>query len=790
MLETTAQKATDITVRQRIATYGLVGIGLTISYVLLRGVSWRGSADLHSHMEALATFLALAVGVMALVRFHAKKNNTFLLIGAGFLGTAFLDGYHALVTSHFFTSVLASDLPSLISWSWIASRLFLSVLMALSWYAWTREQRLGEAGQVSEKTVYIGTGLLTLASFLFFAFVPLPSGYYAGIGVHRPEEFVPALFFLIALVGYLKKGAWRHDAFEHWLVLSLIVGFVGQAVFMSSSGQIFDFEFDAAHGLKKLSYTCVLTGLVMNMYATFKIADWNAENLKGEIMIREQIELNLAESEQRFRHYVEAASDWVWEMGPDQRFTYMSERITTVSGLPTSHYLGKTREEVAEIDDTTDWEGHFDEMESRRTFRDFEFKMTTADGRDLWVSINGRPHFDNQENFAGYRGTGSDITEYKKAEQALRASEARARAVIDTVVDAVIIIDTLGRVQLFNPSSEKIFGYRAEEVVGQNVRMLMPQPDRDNHDGYLKHSSRTVERLVIGTARELTGQRKNGSTFPMELSVGETKEKGERIFVGMIRDVTSRKITEEALGRRAAELTRSNAELEQFAYVASHDLQEPLRKVMAFGDRLQSKYGDVLDEQGRDYVTRMQNAAGRMQNLIHSLLSFSHVASKRRPLTSVNLNDMAEEVISDLEVQIQESGGEVRVADLPTVEVDPTQIRQLLQNLIGNALKYRHKDVLPVIEITAEIVHVEGGQQCQIQVRDNGIGFDPQFTDKIFGIFQRLHNRVEYEGTGVGLAICRKIAERHGGAISAEGRPGEGATFTVTLPMRQARRAA
>ncbi|MCH8998135.1 MAG: CHASE domain-containing protein [Proteobacteria bacterium] len=257
--------------------------------------------------------------------------------------------------------------------------------------------------------------------------------------------------------------------------------------------------------------------------------------------------------------------------------------------------------------------------------------------------------------------------------------------------------------------------------------------------------------------------------------------------------IIERKRAQDSLKRQAAELARSNAELEQFAYVASHDLQEPLRKVQAFGDRLRSKYADALDEQGLDYLSRMQDAAGRMQSLIQSLLNFSRIASKAQPHVAVNLDVVAQEVVSDLEVHIQETGAKVEVADLPTIEADPTQMRQIFQNLIGNALKYRREAVAPVIQISAEVLDGVAGpangtpdKLCRIRIEDNGIGFEPEFADRIFGIFQRLHGRGEYEGTGVGLAICRKIAERHGGTITAQAQPGEGATFTVTLPVRRA----
>ena len=657
--------------RRRVAAYWAVGLGLTLAYGLLRGSTWRGSTDLHTHMEAIATLLALVVGVMALVRFYAKKDNTFLFIGTGFLGTAFLDGYHTLVTSHYFKAYLPSDLPSLIPWSWVASRFFLAALMYLSYLAWAQEQRLGDKGRIREGTVYLFGAVLTLASFLFFAFVPLPRAYYPEIWFHRPEEFVPALLFLLALVGYLRKGQWRHDAFEHWLVLSLIVGLVGQAVFMSYSGQLFDFEFDAAHSLKKVGYICVLTGLLFNMLHIFQ----QAEASKSE----------LAETNARLE---------------------------------------------------------------------------------------------------------SDITERERAEAALRDSEARARAVVETAVDAIILIDQWGGVQAFNPAGEDLFGYRAEEVIGQNVSMLMPAPQREEHDDYLQNYLDTSEAKIIGIGREVTGLRKDGSVFPLELSVSETWQDQGRIFIGIIRDITERKRADAALAHHIEELGRSNAELETFAYVASHDLQEPLRKVQAFGDRLISKYAEVLDERGLGYLSRMQDAAERMQTLIQSLLSFSRIGTNAEPHVPVDLDAVVQEVVGDLEVRIQETGAKVEVGDLPTVEADPTQMRQIFQNLIGNALKYRREGVATVVRVSAEVLDGAAGpldgtptKLCRIRFEDNGIGFEPQFADRIFGIFQRLHGRGEFEGTGVGLAVCRKIAERHGGTISAEGRPGAGSCFTVTLPF-------
>jgi signal transduction histidine kinase len=238
-------------------------------------------------------------------------------------------------------------------------------------------------------------------------------------------------------------------------------------------------------------------------------------------------------------------------------------------------------------------------------------------------------------------------------------------------------------------------------------------------------------------------------------------------------------------------LAESNRELEDFAFIASHDLQEPLRKIQTFGDRVKEKWGDGLGEVGRDYLARMQNAAVRMQALINSLLGYSRVSTRPEPFSPVALTPLVQEVVSDLAIRIEQTGARVEVGILPVIESSPQQMRQLFQNLLGNGLKYRSEEK-PVIRVSADQVDDPagkkkdpGGPWVRILVKDNGIGFDEKYVDRIFQPFQRLHGRSHYEGTGMGLAICRKIVERHGGTITAKSIPGKGSTFIVILPVKQ-----
>jgi PAS domain S-box-containing protein len=360
--------------------------------------------------------------------------------------------------------------------------------------------------------------------------------------------------------------------------------------------------------------------------------------------------------------------------------------------------------------------------------------------------------------------------------QAITAARA-ASEILDTMADALFVIDAEAKVRVINDAVHTLFGYSESELLGKTIDTL----EYVDPEASISRTLRDMMRRAPIRDEERVFRRNGGERIDVSISVSPLHERDmEGGAVLIARDIRGRKRNEEELRAFTVKLQQSNRELEDFAYVASHDLQEPLRKIQAFGDRLKARYAEALTNEGIDYLNRMQSAAGRMQSLINDLLVFSRITTKAQPFAPVDLDVIAREVVHDLEVRIHQSGGEVVVGELPTIDADAMQMRQLLQNLVGNGLKFHKPDVPPRVEVSAS-----ANGNAQIVVADNGIGFDEKYADRIFTMFERLHGRAAYEGTGIGLAICRKIAQRHGGDIRAYSSPGEGARFVVTLPVRQ-----
>ena len=371
----------------------------------------------------------------------------------------------------------------------------------------------------------------------------------------------------------------------------------------------------------------------------------------------------------------------------------------------------------------------------------------------------------------------NEVAERKRAQEQLVQVQERFLGIYTSSKDAIGFGELSGRMIDVNPAFERLVGYSRDEVLAGDYQRLTPP------EYYAMEAQHVKRVLESGQPAEYEKEyvRKNGTRVPIELTTFAVRNSsGETIgLAAVVRDISERRAATRAQVAQTDELNRSNQELEQFASVASHDLQEPLRKIQMFGARLEKQSGEKLGEESRHSLEKMLDAARRMDTLIQDLLSLSRITSKTRPFASVDLNKIVGGVLSDLEARIAQSNAQIEVGILPTIFADAPQMRQLFQNLVGNALKFGRPEIAPQVRISATM----DGDICTLSVEDNGIGFEAQHAQRIFEPFQRLHGRSAYEGTGIGLSICRKIVERHGGNLRAQSTPGEGTTFFVTLPL-------
>jgi PAS domain S-box-containing protein len=367
----------------------------------------------------------------------------------------------------------------------------------------------------------------------------------------------------------------------------------------------------------------------------------------------------------------------------------------------------------------------------------------------------------------------------------------RFDTLMDNSPDAVVTIDARGLIRHFNPAAERLFGHRQADVVGKNVKLLMPEPYHSAHDGYLKHHTDTGEKHIIGTIREVSGRRADGSIFPLDLSISELPAEGEKEFVGVLRDLSVRKRQEEnlreTLGRLAAyaaDLERSNQELDEFAYIASHDLKEPLRGIHNHSRFLLEDYAERLDQDGKRRLDRLVHLSQRMEKLVNDLLYFSRIGRFELAIKPTDLTLTLREIVSTLEQFLEERHAKVVVADnLPVVTCDSVRVAEIFRNLIVNAVKY-NENAEKIVTVGYLPSHADETGRLRTDVhfvRDNGKGIASEFHEDIFKMFKRLERTNDDGGTGVGLTFVRKIVQRHGGHIWLESEPGKGTTFFFTL---------
>jgi PAS domain S-box-containing protein len=393
------------------------------------------------------------------------------------------------------------------------------------------------------------------------------------------------------------------------------------------------------------------------------------------------------------------------------------------------------------------------------------------DGSRFLASVTFTALRDPEGNLRGFSEFSHDLSERMEA-------EARYRGLLEAAPDAMLVVNQAGEIVLLNLQAETQFGYRRDELLGQRVKNIIPEgfAERLIADGTRSAAEALAQQ--IGTGIELAGRRKDGTEFPIELMLSPLQSAEGILVTAAIRDITERRRSEEHLGKTVRELKRSNDELQQFAYVASHDLQEPLRMVSSYTQLLAKRYQGRLDSDADEFITFAVDGCNRMQGLIQDLLAYSRAGTSERELREVPSGNALQKALTNLRIMIKQSGAVVTHDALPSVRTDETQLTLIFQNLVGNAVKYRGTED-PRVHVSAAR---NDDNEWTFSVRDNGLGIDPQYFERIFILFQRLHGRGEFEGTGIGLAVCKKIVERQGGRIWVESQPGKGSTFYFALP--------
>lgn len=510
------------------------------------------------------------------------------------------------------------------------------------------------------------------------------------------------------------------------------------------------------------------------------------------------METNIFEKLETYKDLFDNAHDLIHLVAPDGRVIYVNQAWQSILGYSQNEVQGQSIYSIVHQDDRQRFISYRESALSQQPVaKEILVRFVSKDRRVVHVEgfvspkiVDGKPAYS--------RGIFRDVTAKLKNErelilmnEELKQREANLRQLLFYAPDAVIVIDSQSRIDYWNPKAESIFGWSASEVAGRSLtELIIPPQFREAHERGMKRFLATGEAVVLNRTIEISAIDKAGREFFVSLTISTTSQKGKAAFIAFIRDIDEQKRNALELEQKRLQLEISNRELEQFAHVASHDMKEPVRKINIFIDRLDSEAGEGLSLKAREYLSKIRRATSRLTQMVDGVLAYSSLKAEDLVIEKVDLNVIIENVESDFELILHEKGGVIRHDTLPVVEGAGFLLYQLFYNLINNALKFSRAGVRPVITITSGRPENAGLPDprlpyVQISVMDNGIGFPQALSTEIFNTFSRLHSKDQYEGTGLGLSLCRNIVEKHKGMIAAVGKENEGATFIITIPERQ-----
>ena len=752
--------------------------------------AWMSGPGLHENLETLSTLLAFVVGALALVRFYSKKRGTFLFIGTGFLGTALLDAFHVLASSEFGNDLTLMELTELqdrSSWSFTASGAYLSIFLFVSWLAWRQERKGAEGEEIREGPVYLTAIFLAALIFVVFNVFPVTRAFYPELSIRQPAEFFPTFFFLLALAGYLGKGHWRFDAFEHWLVMALIIAVMAHGAYMPFSATFYDADFDAAHLLKLLSYACVLVGLMASVFVTFRREEEGAEAtreanaaLAREIDVRRQAERVLQDSEERLQDFLDNAHDLIQSVDPEGKILYVNRAWKEILGYSDKDLEDLHFFEILHPSCRERCRREFNSVLTGDSLPSVDVDFVAADGRLVRCSGSANARIQDEKAVAT-RSIFRDITESFETRRALEAFQANLQALVENTGEAIWSVNRELHLLTFNTA----FSMGLEARTGREPKSTdLPEecfPDTDAV-WYREMYQKSLKGAAFSEFRdeEIGGQLRSYELFfnPIREAMGIT---GVAVFS---KDVTARRRTQLALRMAKEEAEGANQAKSQFLANMSHELRTPLNSVIGFTNILLKNRGGKFSQQELGFLDRISANGRHLLELINEVLDLAKIEAGRMELDlqPVSLEVLVKETLAQMEGQIRDKKLVLRAdvpKGLPELVVDAGKLKQVIINLVGNALKFTEEGEVAVKVTTKP----DGKTVSGIRVQDTGIGIPPDRLQAIFEAFQQADGTTSrrFGGTGLGLTISRSLCQLMGYDLKVESEVQKGSSFTILL---------
>lgn len=759
-------------------------------------ISYRAKENFYTNIWTIfGVATALFVGILAYIDYAIRKELTITLFGATLFISAILDVYYLLILNE---TLQPNNYGEQLYFVWWVNRLFYSLTLLVGTIAYLKtksknlrsdEQKTKVIWQTALVSILAGTTCVVAIANTHLILPQKQS--FTQFGGFDVLSFLPLIFLFVWAVFYLPKFMRRfHSIFSKMLVLSIVPLFLAQ-LFMALSVSVFDTYFNAAHYLRFISYLVPFAGIILNYVATVRNEQNMIAKLDVEVKERELLTVNLKDREGLLANAERIAKLGSWELNIDRNAYKWSDELYKIYGFD-QPYFQPTHAIVEQII-APEYRKKFSAELSNavRNKTSFAAEYEIVQPKNVRRYVLGQGYFCAKEN--KLVGTVQDITELKSATLKLRKNETLLREGEALSQNGSWECNSNDELIVWSDEMFNIHGClpHTTAITMQSYTAFVHPEDVDILnttfvEAVANHQSFKINYRIIRPNKEIRYVATTAKYKKNDVGEGYT-------FLGNTQDVTLQKETERKLEEKINELNISNKDLEQFAYVASHDLQEPLRKIRAFGDRLQTKFSKEINAEGKDYIERMQNAAVRMQTLIDDLLTFSRATRDSKEFVSVAIKDVCLKSIQDLDFQIERTGATVNLNVSGQVQGNAFQLGQVVHNILSNSLKFIKPHVTPIINISTTVllgknipssVALPNQYYCVIEITDNGIGFDEAYASKIFDLFQRLHARVDYNGTGIGLAICKKIIERHYGFIFANSKEGEGASFVIAIPAK------